>query len=104
MTEALSRPDKDDWKKAMNEEIESSKSNDTWEIVPQLSEQNIVTCKWVLKTKRNVKGEVERYKARLVARGFSQKYGVDYDDVFAPIVKQTTFRTLLTVAGQKVWS
>lgn len=79
MTEALSRADKDDWKRAMDEEIESLRLNGTWEIIPRPSEQNIVTCKWVFKTKRNAKGEVERYKARLVARGFSQKYGVDYD-------------------------
>ena len=101
VTEALSRPDKDDWKKAMNKEIESLPSNGTWEIVPRPREQNIVSCKWVFKTKRNVKGEVERYKARLVARGFSQKYGVDYDEVFAPVVRQATFRTLLTLAGRR---
>lgn len=100
--EALSRSDGFKWKQAMDEEIKSLQENDTWDIVQRPNGKNIVTCKWVFKTKCNLKGEIERYKARLVARGFSQKYGVDYDEVFAPVVKQITFRTLLSVAGHKL--
>lgn len=99
--EALSGPNKGDWKKAMQEEIDCLKSNVTWDIVPKPNDSNVVTCKWVFKIKRNAEGNIERYKARLVARGFSQKYGTDYDEVFAPVVRQTTFRTLLAIAGQK---
>ena len=56
--------------------------------------RDIATCKWIFKTKRNEQGEVSRYKARLVAREFSQKYGTDYDEVFAPVVRHTTFKVL----------
>ncbi|KAK2574783.1 hypothetical protein KPH14_013025, partial [Odynerus spinipes] len=99
--EAISRLDKNNWKEAMDEEIDSLLKNDTWEIVPAPQDRKPVSCKWVYKIKRNAEGKIERYKARLVARGFSQKYGTDYDEVFAPVVRQTTFRTLLTIAGKE---
>lgn len=99
--EALDRPDKEEWIKAMDEELSSLKHNNTWTIVETPKGAYIVSCKWVYKTKRNSRGEVERYKARLVARGFSQKFGTDYDEVFAPVVRQTTLKVLLTVAGKK---
>lgn len=86
---------------AMNEEISSLKNNNTWTLVDVPKNKNIVSCKWVFKTKRNLDGEVTKFKARLVARGFSQKYGTDYDQVFAPVVRHTTFHTLLTVAGME---
>ena len=99
--QALSCADKDHWKKAMDEEIVSLLSNDTWEIVPAPKDKNTITCQWGFKLKRNTNGGVDRYKARVVARGFSQKYGTDYDEVFAPVIRQTTFRTLLTITGQE---
>lgn len=60
----------------------------------------MVGCKWVFKAKTDEKGKVERFKARLVAQGFSQKFGVDYDEIFAPVVKQSTFRILLSIASK----
>ena len=57
-------------------------------------------CKWIFKTKKNTDGTVDRYKASLVARGFSQKYGRDYDQVLAPVVRQTTIKTFLALAGK----
>ena len=99
--EALSGPDKEEWIKAMDEEINSLLKNETWDIVSVPDGSDIVTCKWIFKTKRNEQGEVSRYKARLVARGFSQKYGTDYDEVFAPVVRQTTFKVLLAIAGEQ---
>ena len=97
--EAINSPQKDIWLKAMKEEIDSLHQSKTWELVAVPENTNIVSCKWTYKIKRNIDGNIERCKARLVARGFSQKYGCDYDEVFAPVISQRTFRTLLSVAG-----
>lgn len=99
--EACTGPHKLQWKEAMEEEIRSLQENGTWEIVPTPKGKNIVSCKWVFKTKEDTNEGVVKYKARLVARGFSQKFGTDYDEVFAPVVRQTTFKVLLAVAGKQ---
>lgn len=83
----------------MDEEIASLLNNNTWELVPAPENRKLVSNKWVFKIKDDTQGQ--KFKARLVGRGFLQKFGTDYDQVFAPVVKQTTFRTLLTIAGQR---
>ena len=100
--EAISiKEEKPYWIKAMQEEMDSILLNDTWTLVDLPPGRKVVGCKWVFKKKLNENGDVERFKARIVAQGFSQKYGVDYDAVFAPVVRQTTFRILLSVAGKE---
>lgn len=99
--EALESNTKEAWISAMQEEISSLEKNKTWTLVDRPKGKNIVSCKWVFKTKKDLSGNISKYKARLVARGFSQKYGVDYDEIFAPVVRHATFRTFLTVAGMK---
>ena len=97
--QAISCADADKWKKAMEEEIKSINHNKTWDLVKLPKNKRAIGCKWVYKLKRDENGEICTYKARLVAQGFSQKYGEDYDEVFAPVARSATFRILMSVAG-----
>ncbi len=87
------------WEFAMQEEYDPLMRNNTWILVPLLAGRKPVSCKWVFKIKQGANGEVERYKARLVARGFTQTYEVDYNKTFAPIAKFTSIRCILALAA-----
>jgi len=97
--EASSRSDCKLWKKAMEEELSALNENNTWDLVDRPSDCNVVKCKWVYKLKRAVDGS-SRFKARLVAKGFSQKPGQDFDQTFAPVVKQSSLRVLFGIAAE----
>jgi hypothetical protein len=99
--EALNGADKEEWIKAMNEEMKSMIDNRTWKLTELPEGRKAIGCKWVFKRKRNTITGLMKYKARLVAQDYSQKYGTDYDEAFAPVVKATTLRLLLAVATQK---
>ncbi|KAL0458662.1 UNVERIFIED_CONTAM: Retrovirus-related Pol polyprotein from transposon RE1 [Sesamum latifolium] len=88
----------------MEEELAALERNQTWELVPKLNDVKPISCKWVYKIKRRTDGSIERHKARLVARGFSQQYGLDYDETFSPVAKLTTVRVLLALAASKNWN
>lgn len=87
------------WQEAINEELNALSSNNTWEEVVPPKEANLVTSKWVFKAKYNTDGSLQKLKARLVARGFSQKYGVDFEDTFAPTVRFDTLRLFFAVVA-----
>ena len=97
-TEAMIRPDAGMWMQAMQEEMASQNQNKTWTIAPLPRGVKPLPVRWVYTLKRNDQGEVVRYKGRLVAKGFRQRHGIDYDEVFAPTAKWTTIRTLLAIA------
>jgi hypothetical protein len=99
--EALSGPDADHWRQAMDEEYRSLIENGTWEIVDSNPGIKPIPVKWVYKIKRDSSGRIERYKARLVVKGFMQQQGVDFDEVFAPVSKHTTLRTLLSIVAHE---
>ncbi|CAI7735898.1 unnamed protein product [Closterium sp. NIES-53] len=77
--------------------------NGTWELVELPEGRKAITSKWLFKIKSDADGKIERYKSRLVAKGYQQKEKVDYKELFAPVVKPTTLRTLLAGAAIKGW-
>lgn len=99
--DAMQRPNKNKWLEAMKEELKSIKDNQTWELVDLPKGRTAIGSKWIFKIKCGNSGEVNRYKARLVAQGFSQKFGTDYDEVFAPVARSTTFKIMMAVAAKQ---
>lgn len=95
--DAMSRDDKQDWLEAMSDELDSLKKNKVFELVER-PKGHIITSRWVYVTKRDPNGEKIRNKARLVARGFTQIYGLDYFETYAPVVNNTFIRMLFQIA------
>ena len=92
-----------EWVEAIVEEYQSIIKNDVWEIVPRPNDKSVASSKWIFKTKHSADGSIEKYKARFVARGFSQKEGIDYEETFAPVARYTSIRTILALASNMKW-
>jgi hypothetical protein len=88
-----------EWREAMDKEMQSIEKNSTWELVKLPEGKKPIGLKWVYKLKRNSDGEVVKYKARLVAKGYVQKEGVDFEEVFAPVARLDTVRLLMAYAA-----
>lgn len=83
----------------MNDEFDSLVKNKTWILVDKPNNQKVIDNEWVFKIKRNPNGSIEKYKARLVVRGFTQQYGVDYKETFSPVMRFTSVRAILSIAA-----
>lgn len=98
---ALSIPE---WRLAMEKEIVPLHDNGTWTLVPQRSDDNVITTKWIFKVKPKEDGSIDRFKARLVANGMRQVQGVDYLNTFSPVVQPLSIHLVLALAVTNAWS
>jgi len=101
--EAKRHPDWPKWKEAIDMEFKALEDNGTWKLVERPEGVNVVDCKIVLRIKKNTAGEIDKYKARLVARGFTQIHSVDYYETYTPVARLATFRILLATANRNNW-
>ncbi|KAJ4721450.1 Retrovirus-related Pol polyprotein from transposon TNT 1-94 [Melia azedarach] len=100
--EAVTCTESTQWLAAMGDEMESLHKNQTWELTKRPRDRKIVTCKWVYKKKEGETSvEGIKYKARVVARGFTQREGVDYNEIFSPVVRHTSIRVLLAIVAHQ---
>ena len=82
----------------MHEELNQFMRNDVWELVPRPKEAHVISTKWIFKNKTDEDGEIIRNKSRLVAQGYTQVEGVDFDESFAPVARLESIRILLSIA------
>ncbi len=92
------------WDNAMDEEMVALDGNVTWELVALPKDKKAIGCKWVYKVKHNVDGCVNKYKARLVTKGYAQTYGIDYEETYSLVAKMTTIRAIIVMVAVKGWS
>jgi len=93
---------KHDWVKAMEEELYMINKNETWRLVDRPNDRKVIGLKWVYKTKLNPNGFVNKLKARLVVKGYSQQARIDFSDTFTPIARYNTIKLLLALAAQQL--
>ena len=101
LEEALKSPYRDNWKKAMEEELNSMKKHGVWTLTEPSSDHKPIGCRWVFKLKTNPKGEIDRFRARLVVKGYSQREGIDYSELFSPVARFDTIRTILSISASQ---
>ena len=89
---------------AMVEEYDSIVRNNAWEIVPRPIGKSVVGSRWIYKVKQDTDGSIEKYKERIVAQGFSQIEGIDYEETFAPVTRYSSIRTILALSTQMGWN
>lgn len=100
VNEAFESANAEKWKKAMKDEYESLLLNDTWTLVKLPQSKKVIPCKWVFKTKSDENGNIIRYKARLVVKGYQQKKGIDYHEIYAPVVRYSSLRYIFGLAAK----
>lgn len=99
--EAIESGEEKHWRDAIKTEIRSLEDNDTWCVAALPKDKKALTARWVFKKKLLPSGAVDKYKARLVARGYTQRYGIDYDEVYAPVARYETIRCLLAIVSYR---
>jgi len=103
LTQAMARPDWQKWKEAMDEELALMAKYDVWDVVDEPEDTNIVGSRWVFHIKQDSSGKILKYRAHLVAQGFTQMHGVDFQDTFAPVARLSSIRTVIALAASEDW-
>jgi hypothetical protein len=93
----------DEWRNAMEEEYESIMKNNTWELTELPKHKNPIGCRWIYKLKFKPDGSIDKYKARLVEKGYSQTKSIDYAETFAPVNKLNIIILLIALATKYHW-
>ncbi|TPX75689.1 DNA-directed DNA polymerase [Chytriomyces confervae] len=101
--QAMAGPNKQHWLDAESYELQQLETNNTYTLVNRTASIKCITCRWVYKCKLNQDGSIERFRARLVARGFLQRHGYDYMETYSPVMRIATFRWLLALAALNNW-
>jgi hypothetical protein len=91
------------WRDAMVEKYASIMKDDVWEVVPRSEGKSVIGSRWIYKIKHAIDGSVEKFKAHFVAKGFSQKEVIDYDETFSPVVRYTSIRVVISIATKMGW-
>lgn len=102
--EARRRPDWPKWEEAIRKELKGLEASGTWRLVKRPPDTNVVDLKWVFRIKKNAAGELDKYKARLVARGFTQIYGMDYYETYSLVARLSSFHLLMAIAARNGWT
>ncbi|KAL0288257.1 UNVERIFIED_CONTAM: Retrovirus-related Pol polyprotein from transposon TNT 1-94 [Sesamum calycinum] len=97
--EAMSDIDSDKWFEPMKSEMDSMGSNQVWTLVYPLKSVKPVGCKWVYKNKLGANGEITAFKARLIAKGYTQRPGINFEEIYSPVAMAKSIQTLLAIAG-----
>ena len=93
----------ENWEDAMNQEIDAIRRNETWGLVKLPENKKALGVKWIYRTKLKQNWEVQKYKAKLIVKGYKEKFGVDYEEVFIPVTRLETVRLLSTLAAKNDW-
>jgi hypothetical protein len=97
--EAMRNPHSSKWCEAMEDEMRSMSANQVWKLEKISKGAKTVGCKWVYKIKRDSKGNINRFKVRLVAKGFTQREGIDYNETFSPVSFKNSFRIIMALVA-----
>lgn len=101
--EAIQSPQANEWVNAMREEYFTLQEMSTWNLVRRDPAMNVVGCRWVYALKKNANGEIVKYKARLVAQGFKQIAGLDFEETYSPVMRRRCLRILIAIAVENQW-
>ena len=100
LSEALHSPDRDEWMIAMQKKMSSIDKNNVWEVVDLPPRRKTIENKWVLKVKSKANGLIDRYNVSLVAKGYTQRVGIDYEDTFSPVVRFASICLILSIVAK----